>query len=252
MTKIAQNGYKEVVLTGIHVASYGYDINSSLLDIIKLIHPIEGIERIRLGSIEPMTLTEDFLATVATLEKVCHHFHISLQSGCDSTLKRMNRKYTTAQFREVVHNTRKIITDVTLTTDMMVGFPGETDEQFEQSYDFAKEIAFFQMHVFQYSPRKGTEAADFTDQIPKKVKEKRSKTMLALSKENENAFYQEHIGQTMEIILENIHEEKNLYEGHTGNYMKVFVEATREMVGKQLLVRLDRMGEGLAYGCIQK
>ena len=166
VNKLALNGYKEIVLTGIHIASYGKDIkNTSLLDIIKKVHEIDGVERIRLGSIEPTTITQEFVDEISKLHKVCPHFHISLQSGCDSTLKRMNRKYTTDEYSAAVKLLRDSIEDVSITTDVMVGFPGETEEEFLSTVNFLKEINFAAMHVFKYSQRKGTPAADFKEQV---------------------------------------------------------------------------------------
>ena len=175
VTKIAERGIKEVVITGIHIASYGKDFafskeqelqNYRLIDLLEEINKIEGIQRIRLGSIEPLLITEEFVNRLQKLEKICHHFHLSLQSGCDETLKRMNRRYTTEQFINIVKILRKTYKDVNLTTDIIVGFPGETEEEFEKTYKFLEEIKFYKMHVFKYSPRKGTKAEIMENQIP--------------------------------------------------------------------------------------
>ena len=175
--QIAQKGIKEVVITGIHLASYGKDFeeNIGLIDLLEEINKIDGIVRIRLGSLEPKIITEEFMQRLSKLEKICHHFHLSLQSGCDNTLKRMNRKYTTSEFEEIVQRLRKYYNDVILTTDIIVGFPGETEEDFETTYNYLKKINFYKMHVFPYSPRKGTVAAKMPDQIQGDIKEKRSK-----------------------------------------------------------------------------
>ena len=178
--KISQKGIKEVVITGIHLASYGRDFEEQnekrigLIDLLEKINNIDGITRIRLGSLEPKIITEEFMQRLAKLEKVCHHFHLSLQSGCDETLKRMNRKYNTLEFKEIVDRLRKYYEDVILTTDIIVGFPGETEEEFSKTYNFLNDINFYKMHVFQYSPRKGTRAAVMPNQVDGNIKEQRS------------------------------------------------------------------------------
>ena len=180
ITQIASKGIKEVVITGIHIASYGKDftmckdeklINYRLIDLLEEINKIDGIERIRLGSIEPLLITEEFVERLKRLNKICHHFHLSLQSGCDETLKRMNRRYTTEQFRNIVTILRSTYKDVNLTTDIIVGFPGETEKEFNKTYEFLKDINFYKMHVFKYSPRKGTKAAVMENQVPGNIKE---------------------------------------------------------------------------------
>ena len=180
--RLAENGFKEVVLTGIHVASYGKDRrDTSLLDILKQVHEVEGIERIRFSSIEPNVVTEEFAQTMAALPKVCDHFHLSLQSGCDKTLKEMNRKYDTEKYRQAAATLRKYLPKVALTTDIIVGFPGETEEDFRESYAFAEEIGFAKIHVFPYSPKRGTPAAARKDQLLNAVKSERSHTLIQLS-----------------------------------------------------------------------
>ena len=185
--KIAEEGIKEVVLTGIHIASYGKDFKEdiALMDLLEAVQKVDGIERIRLGSLEPTIITEDFLKRLTKLNKICDHFHLSLQSGCDATLKRMNRRYQTAEFKKSVELLRKYYPEVALTTDIIVGFPGETEEEFKQTYQFLKEIAFYKMHIFKYSPRKGTKAAIMPNQIEGNIKEERSRKLIALSDENE-------------------------------------------------------------------
>ena len=174
---LASNGYKEVVLTGIHVASYGKDIKDSdikLLDVIKQINDIEGIERIRLSSVEPILFTDEFVEAVSTMDKVCPHYHLSLQSGCDETLKRMKRRYTTEEYKAIVDRLRAAIPNVSITTDVIVGFPGETNEEFDKTYEFLKDIELTHMHVFKYSPRKGTPAATMENQVDPSTKHDRS------------------------------------------------------------------------------
>ena len=204
ITKIANEGIKEVVITGIQVSAYGKDFDNEyrLIDLLEEINKIDGIERIRLGSIEPLMITDEFCVRARKLEKLCHHFHLSLQSGCDKTLKEMNRKYTTDQFRKVVRRLRDLYDDVILTTDIIVGFPNETDEDFEKTYEFLKEIKFYKMHVFKYSPRKGTVAAKMKNQIPAEVKDARSKRLLQLSNENESNYLDEYIGKQVRVLME--------------------------------------------------
>lgn len=250
--KLAEAGFKEVVLTGIHVASYGKDIkNSSLLDIIKKVHEIDGIERIRLGSIEPTTITEEFVKAAKALQKLCPHYHISLQSGCDETLKRMNRKYTADEYRRVVGLLRENIKDVAITTDVMVGFPGETDEEFEQTYRFLQEISFAQMHVFKYSPRKETPAAAFKDQVAPQIKEERSNRLIELSRIRTLEFNRKYIGRTLSVLFEqDVKSKEGFIEGLTPNYIRVLSEGDNKLHGEILDVRLDEAEEDYVTGKI--
>lgn len=221
ITKIANEGIKEVVITGIQVSAYGKDFDNEyrLIDLLEEINKIDGIERIRLGSIEPLMITDEFCNRARKIEKLCHHFHLSLQSGCDKTLKEMNRKYTTDQFRDVVKRLRNLYDDVILTTDIIVGFPNETDEDFEKTYEFLKEIKFYKMHVFKYSPRKGTVAAKMKNQIPAEIKDARSKRLLQLSNENECDYLNEYIGKKVRVLMEE--KDGDYIKGHTGNYIVV-------------------------------
>ncbi len=219
---IAREGIKEIVITGIHIASYGKDFKSEykLIDLLEELNKIEGIERIRLGSIEPLLITEQFVERLKKLDKICHHFHLSLQSGCDETLKRMNRRYTTEQFKNIVDILRKNYDDVILTTDIIVGFPQETKEEFETTHQFLKEIKFYKMHIFKYSQRKGTKAAQMEGQIDGSIKEKRSQKLIALSDENEEDYNRQYINKAVEVLWE---EEKNgHYQGHTKNYILAY------------------------------
>ncbi|MBO4293088.1 MAG: tRNA (N(6)-L-threonylcarbamoyladenosine(37)-C(2))-methylthiotransferase MtaB [Clostridia bacterium] len=227
--KIAKTGIKEVVITGIHVASYGKDLEEDigLIDLLEKINQVEGIERIRLGSLEPTLITEEFLERLVKLEKICHHFHLSLQSGCDETLKRMNRKYTTEQFEKIVDLLRKTYDDVILTTDIIVGFPGETDEEFERTYEFLSKIKFYKMHVFKYSQRKGTPAAKMPKQVDGNIKEQRSKKLIELSDKNELEYNQTYIGKNVKVLFEE--EKKGLYKGHTQNYILVYCESDQDL-----------------------
>ena len=223
--KIAEEGIKEVVITGIHIASYGKDFkdeNYRLIDLLEEINKIDGIERIRLGSLEPLLITEEFVGRLIKLEKICHHFHLSLQSGCDETLKRMNRRYTTEEFRHIVNLLRENYQDVNLTTDIIVGFPQETEEEFNKTYEFLKEIKFYKMHVFKYSQRKGTKAAVMKGQVDGNKKEERSQKLIELSNKNEKEYNENYVGKEVEILWE---EEKDaFYRGHTKNYILAFCE----------------------------
>ena len=227
--KISKNGIKEVVITGIHVASYGKDFKEDykLIDLLEKINEIDEIQRIRLGSIEPLLITEEFVERLNKLSKICHHFHLSLQSGCDETLKRMNRRYTTAQFREITKILRNKFDDVILTTDIIVGFPGESEEEFKQTYKFLEEIKFYKMHVFKYSPRKGTKAANFENQIDGNKKEERSKRLIELSDKNEKEYNEQYKEKNVEILFE---EEKNgIYRGHTKNYILAYCKTHEDV-----------------------
>lgn len=223
--QIANEGIKEVVITGIHIASYGKDFKKDykLIDLLEEINKIDGIERIRLGSIEPLLITEEFVQRLVKLEKICEQFHLSLQSGCDETLKRMNRRYTTAQYKEIVDKLRKEIPNVAITTDVIVGFPGETEEEFEKTYNFLKDIELSQMHIFKYSPRKGTRAEQMPQQIEPQLKEERSKKLIELSDKNEKEYNSEYVGKRVEVLWE---EQKNeIYKGHTKNYVLAEMKA---------------------------
>ena len=239
--QIANEGIKEVVITGIHLASYGKDFeeNIGLIDLLEEINKIDGIVRIRLGSLEPKIITEEFMQRLIKLEKICHHFHLSLQSGCDNTLKRMNRKYTTSEFEEIVQRLRKYYNDVILTTDIIVGFPGETEEDFETTYNYLKKINFYKMHVFPYSPRKGTVAAKMPDQIQGDIKEKRSKKLIELSNENQKQYNQNLIGKDVEVLFEEKNKE-GYYKGHTQNYILVEYKTDEELENKIVKVNIKK------------
>ena len=222
--KIANQGIKEVVITGIHVASYGKDFeneNIRLINLLEEINKIEGTERIRLSSLEPTIVDEEFAKRLSKLEKICDHFHLSLQSGCDATLKRMNRKYTTAIYKEATEILRKYYPNANFTTDVIVGFPGETDEEFNQTYEFLKEIGFYKMHIFKYSPRKGTVAEKLPNQVDGNIKEERSKKLIELSNNMQNEKNSQYIGKTVKVLFEEY--ENGYYKGHTTNYMVVKV-----------------------------
>ena len=250
ITKIAKEGIKEVVITGIQVSAYGKDFDSDyrLIDLLEEINKIDGIERIRIGSIEPLMITDEFCERVKKLEKMCHHFHLSLQSGCDKTLKEMNRRYTTAEFGEVVRKLRSIYDDVILTTDIIVGFPNETDEDFEHTYDFLKSIKFYKMHVFKYSQRKGTVAAKMKNQVSPEKKEERSKRLLKLSSDNEKDYLNEYVGKDVKVLFEE--QDGEFVKGHTDNYIVVEAKGSEENLNKILTVHVEQSGEEKLVGIL--
>lgn len=249
--RLAENGFKEVVLTGIHVASYGKDRrDTSLLDILKQVHEVEGIERIRFSSIEPNVVTEEFAQTMAALPKVCDHFHLSLQSGCDKTLKEMNRKYDTEKYRQAVATLRKYLPKVALTTDIIVGFPGETEEDFRESYAFAEEIGFAKIHVFPYSPKRGTPAAARKDQLLNAVKSERSHTLIQLSDRMAADFLADAVGTDAEVLYERAVGE-GIYEGHTTNYMKVHGRSEVDLTNRIAKTHITRAEGEMLFGDVE-
>lgn len=240
-------GIKEVVITGIHVASYGRDFKNSyrLIDLLEDINKIEGIKRIRLGSLEPTLITEDFVSRLTKLEKICDHFHLSLQSGCDETLKRMNRKYTTSQFKICTNLLKKAYPNVSLTTDIIVGFPGETDEEFEKTYSFLKDIDFYKMHIFKYSKRKGTKAAIMKNQIDGNIKEQRSRRLIELSDNNEKSHNSKYVGKEVEVLFEE-KDVEGYVKGHTNNYIVVKVKSKAEIEDRiKNVTIIKNMGDAL-------
>ena len=249
--RLAKNGFKEVVLTGIHVASYGKDRrDTSLLDILKQVHEVEGIERIRFSSIEPNVVTEEFAQTMAALPKVCDHFHLSLQSGCDKTLKEMNRKYDTEKYRQAAATLRKYLPKVALTTDIIVGFPGETEEDFRESYAFAEEIGFAKIHVFPYSPKRGTPAAARKDQLLNAVKSERSHTLIQLSDGMAADFLADAVGTDAEVLYERAVGE-GIYEGHTTNYMKVHGRSEADLTNRIAKTHITRAEGEMLFGDVE-
>ena len=229
---LVKEGYREFVLTGIHISSYGLDFEEKnpkkyLSELIRDINAIEGVERIRIGSFEPMILTEDFVAEIASCEKMCPHFHISLQSGCDATLKRMNRRYSAEEYFGKAELLRKYFPGCAITTDVIVGFPGETEEEFMQTKAFLEKVNFFEMHIFKYSRRRGTKADAMPDQIPEEIKTERSNILLALEQQQSKAYRATFIGRRVKVLLEEEKEigGKTYWLGHTGEYVKVAVPA---------------------------
>lgn len=237
VSRLAKHGFKEIVLTGIHVASYGKDLKDmNLLEIIKRVHEVQGIERIRLSSIEPGAITKQFVEEISRLPKVCHHFHLSLQSGSDTVLKRMKRKYTTAQYREAVKVLKEHLPRVAFTTDIIVGFPGETKEEFNETVAFIKEIGFSHIHIFPYSIRKGTPAATMENQVSPQTKGKRVKILTAVAEDLQNNVLKQYLGQTLDVLIEHNHS-NNIYEGYTNNYIKVRTKCGKDCTN--LVMKID-------------
>ena len=245
---LSGNGYKEVVLTGIHLSSYGVDFEeqearkkTDLLTLILAVHEIPGIERIRLGSLEPRIITEEFAKTIAGLPKMCPHFHLSLQSGCDATLKRMNRRYTTGEYYEKCELLRKYFDHPALTTDVIVGFPGETEEEFEESKAFVDKVNFYETHIFKYSKREGTRAAVMENQVPEQIKAERSAQLIELGAKKQEAYEKEMVGKDVEILVEEPAQinGKEVQVGHTKEYIKVALESDENLQNQIVKARID-------------
>lgn len=264
---IAKDGIKEVVLTGIHIASYGKDFNKEtvkkyrkeygysedfkefdpkddlhsggfrLIELLEQINKIDGIQRIRIGSAEPKLINDEFVLRLSKLNKICHHFHLSLQSGCDETLARMNRRYTTQEFENACKLLRNAFDDVMLTTDVIVGFPGETNEEFEKTYSFLKRIKFYMMHVFKYSPRRGTKAEKMPNQVDGNIKEERSRKLIELSDANEYDYNKKYINKQVSVLFEE--RDGEYFKGHTANYLYVYVKTKEnlENVVKNVVIK---------------
>ena len=236
--RLAANGFKEVVLTGIHLSSYGVDFEEAtgLLELIQAVNAVKGIERIRLGSLEPKIVTEHFASELSKLDKICPHFHLSLQSGCDATLKRMNRKYTTKEYERGCELLRKYFVHPAITTDVIVGFPGETEEEFEQTKAYLEHIHFYEMHIFKYSKRKGTRAAVMPDQIDEQVKAARSEKLIALGHDMSKEFRKFYIGKNEEALFEEkaVIGDKEYFVGYTKEYVKV-AKKTDENLENQIV-----------------
>ena len=236
--RLAANGFKEVVLTGIHLSSYGVDFEEAtgLLELIQAVNAVKGIERIRLGSLEPKIVTEHFASELSKLDKICPHFHLSLQSGCDATLKRMNRKYTTKEYERGCELLRKYFVHPAITTDVIVGFPGETEEEFEQTKAYLEHIHFYEMHIFKYSKRKGTRAAVMPDQIDEQIKAARSEKLIALGHDMSKEFRKFYIGKNEEVLFEEkaVIGDKEYFVGYTKEYVKI-AKKTDENLENQIV-----------------
>lgn len=243
--RLAANGFKEVVLTGIHLSSYGVDFEEAtgLLELIQAVNAVKGIERIRLGSLEPKIVTEHFASELSKLDKICPHFHLSLQSGCDATLKRMNRKYTTKEYERGCELLRKYFVHPAITTDVIVGFPGETEEEFEQTKAYLEHIHFYEMHIFKYSKRKGTRAAVMPDQIDEQIKAARSEKLIALGHDMSKEFRKFYIGKNEEALFEEkaVIGDKEYFVGYTKEYVKVAKETDENLENQIVSGRISGM-----------
>ncbi len=243
--RLAANGFKEVVLTGIHLSSYGVDFEEAtgLLELIQAVNAVKGIERIRLGSLEPKIVTEHFASELSKLDKICPHFHLSLQSGCDATLKRMNRKYTTKEYERGCELLRKYFVHPAITTDVIVGFPGETEEEFEQTKAYLEHIHFYEMHIFKYSKRKGTRAAVMPDQIDEQIKAVRSEKLIALGHDMSKEFRKFYIGKNEEVLFEEkaVIGDKEYFVGYTKEYVKVAKETAENLENQIVSGRISCM-----------
>lgn len=243
--RLAANGFKEVVLTGIHLSSYGVDFEEAtgLLELIQAVNAVKGIERIRLGSLEPKIVTEHFASELSKLDKICPHFHLSLQSGCDATLKRMNRKYTTKEYERGCELLRKYFVHPAITTDVIVGFPGETEEEFEQTKAYLEHIHFYEMHIFKYSKRKGTRAAVMPDQIDEQIKAARSEKLIALGHDMSKEFRKFYIGKNEEVLFEEkaVIGDKEYFVGYTKEYVKVAKETAENLENQIVSGRISAM-----------
>ena len=239
---LVKTGYQEVVLTGIHISSYGIDLEGAdLLSLIRQLHEIEGLKRIRLGSLEPRIITREFAEGLRALPKVCPHFHLSLQSGCDDTLKRMNRHYLASEYYEKVKLLRQIYDMPAITTDVIVGFPGETEEEFEITRTFLEKVDFYEMHVFKYSKRQGTNAAKMKDQVKDEIKTQRSNILLSLEREQSHRFREHFIGRTVEVLMEEpaVIDGRKYMTGHTKEYVKVALETTEDLSNRIITGRAE-------------
>ena len=243
--RLAANGFKEVVLTGIHLSSYGVDFEEAtgLLELIQAVNAVKGIERIRLGSLEPKIVTEHFASELSKLDKICPHFHLSLQSGCDATLKRMNRKYTTKEYERGCELLRKYFVHPAITTDVIVGFPGETEEEFAQTKAYLERIHFYEMHIFKYSKRKGTRAAVMPDQIDEQIKAARSEKLIALGHAMSEEFRKIYIGKNEEVLFEEkaVIGDKEYFVGYTKEYVKVAKETDENLENQIVSGRVSGM-----------
>lgn len=246
---LVDKGFKELVLTGIHVASYGKDLGEiSLIDVIEEVHKIQGLKRIRLSSIEPMLITDEFMKRLSRLTKICPHFHLSLQSGSDTVLFRMNRKYNTKQYKERVEIIRAFMPDAAITTDIIVGFPGETKEEFEETYEFVKEIKFASVHVFKYSKREGTPAAEKKDQINGTIKNDRSKKLIDLAEEQSKDFMKKFLNKEKDILIESTSRKEGYMEGYTDNYIRVAIKASKELENEIIDTKLIEIEDDKVLG----
>jgi len=239
---LAESGYKEIVLTGIHLSSFGIDKEDNLLHLIKEVHKVEGIQRIRLGSLEPRIITEEFVEELTQLKKVCPHFHLSLQSGCDATLKRMNRRYDTKEYEERCKILRKYFVDPAITTDVIVGFPGETADEFEQTLSYLEMIHFYEMHVFKYSKRKGTKAAVMENQVDEQIKAKRSNLLIKLGEKMSDEYRKKFLEEENQVLLEEKVKinDTDYFVGYTKEYIKIAVKSEKNLENTMIIGKIQK------------
>lgn len=249
--RLTKNGYQEFVLTGIHLSSYGVDCEDNLLELIKAVHEIEGVKRIRLGSLEPRIITEEFAQALGNMPKICPHFHLSLQSGCDATLKRMNRKYSAEEYLEGCRLLRKYFKNPALTTDVIVGFPQESEEEFEQSYKMIESVEFYETHIFKYSRRQGTRAAQMEGQVDEAVKTERSHKLIQLGKEKKQKYMESFLGQQVEILFEETAkiQGEEYWIGYTKEYLKVAAKSKENLENRIVLGKMERFIEEGIFIC---
>lgn len=254
VAKLAKRAFQEIVLTGIHVASYGRDLHEDidLVDVCEQVSAIEGVKRIRLSSMEPRFIRKDRLERLSKLKTFCDHFHLSLQSGSDKILKKMNRKYDKELFQEKVNLIRSYFPDCAITTDVIVGFPGETEEDFLETMDFCKQIAFSRIHVFPFSPREGTPAYDFLDQVDAKIKKDRSNRLIALAEVLQKDFLQSQLGKTKEVLFEEYSKDSQYLYGYTTNYIRVKTAYDKEKINQIKDFVLESMANDLAVGEVER
>lgn len=249
--RLTKNGYQEFVLTGIHLSSYGVDCEDNLLELIKAVHEIEGVKRIRLGSLEPRIITEEFAQALGNMPKICPHFHLSLQSGCDATLMRMNRKYSAEEYLEGCRLLRKYFKNPALTTDVIVGFPQESEEEFEQSYKMIESVEFYETHIFKYSRRQGTRAAQMEGQVDEAVKTERSHKLIQLGKEKKQKYMESFLGQQVEILFEETAkiQGEEYWIGYTKEYLKVAAKSKENLENRIVLGKVERFIEEGIFIC---
>lgn len=249
--RLTKNGYQEFVLTGIHLSSYGVDCEDNLLELIKAVHEIEGVKRIRLGSLGPRIITEEFAQALGNMPKICPHFHLSLQSGCDATLMRMNRKYSAEEYLEGCRLLRKYFKNPALTTDVIVGFPQESEEEFEQSYKMIESVEFYETHIFKYSRRQGTRAAEMEGQVDEAVKTERSHKLIQLGKEKKQKYMESFLGQQVEILFEETAkiQGEEYWIGYTKEYLKVAAKSKENLENRIVLGKVERFIEEGIFIC---
>ncbi|WP_288060547.1 tRNA (N(6)-L-threonylcarbamoyladenosine(37)-C(2))-methylthiotransferase MtaB [Thomasclavelia cocleata] len=247
-SRLVANGYVEIVLTGIHTAGYGEDLEDySFYDLLVDLVKIEGLKRLRISSIETSQISDEIIDLIGSNEIIVDHLHVPLQAGCDETLKRMNRKYTTNQYLEKINKIRSYLPNIAFTTDVIVGFPGETDEEFDKTYDFIKKVNYSELHVFPYSPRKNTPAAKIPNQVNDHIKHDRANRLLALSKELNRDFALKQIGKSLKVLFEK--RDGDYLIGHASDYLKVKVKTDRDMIGEIVDIRIDKY-DGILEGSV--